>query len=225
MIGGRRKWSASQPIGSAPSTRNALDAPARNTMTPSLTPNASRMSGASTPSVADSSSSSDVSTSSTTNVERPPVLESLAQRQLLVADTGEQVVGEEHRLLRRRLLRLALGLGVEHRDREVRCLLGRPVGVVGDVSDVARAGSAHCRAPDLLGAVLELTGSVSVTSCLLCRVVPGQVHRLRERVGLRVVRDRPRSRHRDRSCLLCGLAEARGRQVLAGGLRQLDEER
>ena len=45
--------------------------------------------------------------------------QAVAQRELLVADPGEQVVGEEHLLLRRRLLRLALGLGVEHRDREV----------------------------------------------------------------------------------------------------------
>ena len=48
MTGARLKRSASHPIGSAPSTRNAPDADARNTMTPLLTPNESRMSGAST---------------------------------------------------------------------------------------------------------------------------------------------------------------------------------
>ena len=43
----------------------------------------------------------------------------LAQRDLLVADAGQEVVGEEDLLARRGLLRLALGLGVEHRDREL----------------------------------------------------------------------------------------------------------
>ena len=54
MIGGRLKRSASQPMGSAPRTMNAVDAAVMKTITPSLTPKVSRMSGASTPSVAPS---------------------------------------------------------------------------------------------------------------------------------------------------------------------------
>ena len=56
MIGARRKRSASHPIGSAPRARNAPDAAVMKTMTPSLTWNVSRMFGASTDSVAFSSS-------------------------------------------------------------------------------------------------------------------------------------------------------------------------
>ena len=54
MIGGRRKRSASHPIGSAPTTMKAVEAAVMNTMTPSLTPKVLRMSGASTASVAPS---------------------------------------------------------------------------------------------------------------------------------------------------------------------------
>ncbi len=54
MIGGRLKRSASHPIGSEPTTMNAVDAAVMKTITPSLTPKVLRMSGASTASVAPS---------------------------------------------------------------------------------------------------------------------------------------------------------------------------
>ena len=125
MIGGRRCRSANQPMGSAPSTRNAPDAAARNTIVPLLTPNALRRSGASTDSVADSSSSNERRSMSTTNVLTPPMRTALAERDLLLAHPGQEVGGEEHLLLRRCLLRLALGLGVEDRYGELRRLARR----------------------------------------------------------------------------------------------------
>ena len=72
MIGGRRKRSASQPMGSAPRTMNALDAALTKTITPSLTPKLSRMSGASTPSDAPSRFSTPFSSNNNANVYEPP---------------------------------------------------------------------------------------------------------------------------------------------------------
>ena len=57
----------------APRIRNALLADPMNTITPSLTPNVSRMFGASVPSAADSSSSNELSRASTTNGNTPPI--------------------------------------------------------------------------------------------------------------------------------------------------------
>ena len=72
-IGARLMRSASQPMGKAPSTTNAAEADAMNVMVPSDTPKLSRMSGASTAMAACSSSSRLLSTSSTTNVNAPPM--------------------------------------------------------------------------------------------------------------------------------------------------------
>ena len=49
-----------------------------------------------------------------TNVKTPPPPDALAQRHLLAADAGEQVVGEQDLLRGFALARLAFGLGVEH---------------------------------------------------------------------------------------------------------------
>ena len=72
-----------------------------NTITPSLTPKVSRMSGASTPSVA----ALDVldageQRAASTKVKLPPTAQALLQGQLLVADPGQEVVGEEDLLVR-----------------------------------------------------------------------------------------------------------------------------
>ena len=64
MIGGRGKRSASQPIGKAPTTMNAVEAAVMKTIAPSLMPRLSRMSGASTPRVAPSKFSTMLITSS-----------------------------------------------------------------------------------------------------------------------------------------------------------------
>ena len=72
MIGGRRYRSASQPMGSAPRTMKAPDAALTKTITPSLTPKLSRMSGASTPREAPSRFSTPLRRSSMTKVNAPP---------------------------------------------------------------------------------------------------------------------------------------------------------
>ena len=113
MIGGRRKRSASQPMGRAPSTMNALDAALTKTITPSLTPKLSRMSGASTPSEAPSRFSTDVEQQQHDEGVGPADGEALLEGQRLVADPGQEVVGEEDLLLL--LGGLALGLGFQHR--------------------------------------------------------------------------------------------------------------
>ena len=58
-IGTRFTRSASHPIGTAPSTKNAADAVPMNTIVPSLMPNVRRISGASTLIAAPSSSSNE----------------------------------------------------------------------------------------------------------------------------------------------------------------------
>ena len=110
-IGTRFTRSASQPIGTAPSTKNAADAVPMNTIAPSLMPNVRRISGASTLIAAPSSSSSELSAVRTTNIEPAALADALAQRDRLGVDAGQQVVGEDDllaclglRLLARRLL-------------------------------------------------------------------------------------------------------------------------
>ena len=61
-------------MGTAPSTKKAADADVMNTIVPSLTPNVSRMSGASTVMTSLSSSSRLFSSSSTTKVNGPALL-------------------------------------------------------------------------------------------------------------------------------------------------------
>ena len=56
---------------------------------------------------------------------------------LLVADAGEQIVGEQHVSVGRGLLRLALGLGVEHDLHQARSRLPA----------VFRLGSRHVLSP------------------------------------------------------------------------------
>ena len=68
----RRHRSARYPIGSAPSTKNALEAAVMNVMTPLEMPKVSRMSGARMPSAAFSSSSRLFSNSRIVNVNAPP---------------------------------------------------------------------------------------------------------------------------------------------------------
>ena len=73
-IGTRRTRSASQPIGTAPSTKNADDAVAMKTIAPSLMLKVLRISGPSTWIAAPSSSSNARSSESTTNMNLPPRL-------------------------------------------------------------------------------------------------------------------------------------------------------
>ena len=141
MIGARRNRSASQPIGSAPSTRNAPDAALMNTIAPSLTPKVSRMSGASTDRTAFSSSSTDWISSSITNVKTPPSLTPCLQGHLFAADAREEVVGEQRFLLVFDLQFSTLGLGVEHRASQPSGSLGRAG--LARASFVGRHASAH----------------------------------------------------------------------------------
>ena len=71
-MGTRRTRSASQPIGTAPSTKNADDAVPMKTIAPLLMWNVARISGPSTWIAAPSSSSNARSSPSTTNMSRPP---------------------------------------------------------------------------------------------------------------------------------------------------------
>src|SRR5882757_9763054 len=71
-MGTRLTRSASQPMGTAPSMKNAADALAMNTIVPELMWNVLRISGASTLIAAPSSSSNEYSNSSTTNMSLPP---------------------------------------------------------------------------------------------------------------------------------------------------------
>ena len=117
-IGTRRTRSASQPIGTAPSTKNADDAVPMKTIAPLLMWNVLRMFGPSTWMAAPSSSSNASSSPSTMNIRRPPRGERLAEGDRLGVDPGQQVVGEDHLLGGARLRFLARGLLVEHRGRE-----------------------------------------------------------------------------------------------------------
>ena len=76
MTGPRRKRSASHPIGTAPSTTNAAEIAPMKVITPSPTPNVSRMSGASSAKADDWSSSIELRIRSTTNVAAPPPMAS-----------------------------------------------------------------------------------------------------------------------------------------------------
>ena len=67
----------------------------------------------------------------------------LAERDLLLPHPGKEVGGEQHLLLRRGLLRLALGLGVEDRYRELR----RLAGCGGRRSTVVHVTRSSCRSP------------------------------------------------------------------------------
>ena len=73
-IGTRFTRSASQPIGTAPSTKNADDAVTMNTIVPELMWNVRRISGARTLMAAPSSSSNESSNKRTTNMSLPPTL-------------------------------------------------------------------------------------------------------------------------------------------------------
>ena len=73
-MGTRLHRSASQPIGTAPSTKNADDAVAMKTIVPLLIPNVLRISGARTLIAAPSSSSNERSRRRTTNMSLPPTL-------------------------------------------------------------------------------------------------------------------------------------------------------
>ena len=68
----RRTRSHSQPIGTAPSTKNAADAVLMKTIAPSLIPKVAWISGASTLMAAPSSSSRELRSVRTTNMEMPP---------------------------------------------------------------------------------------------------------------------------------------------------------
>ena len=76
MMGIRRIRSAAQPMGMAPRTTNAPDELAMKVMVPSLTPNVSLMSGASTAIAACCSSSRELRIARTTNVAAPPPMAS-----------------------------------------------------------------------------------------------------------------------------------------------------
>jgi hypothetical protein len=73
-IGTRFTRSASHPIGTAPSTKNAAEAVLMKTIVPSLMWNVWRISGASTLMAESSSSSSPFSAVSTANIRNPPRL-------------------------------------------------------------------------------------------------------------------------------------------------------
>ena len=106
------------PIGNRPSATNAPAAALTNTMTPSVTWNVSRMLGASTDRVAFSISANAWSSASMHDREHPAAHDARAQGDRLVADAGEHVVGEQHRLGRRGLLGAPFRLCVEHRLHE-----------------------------------------------------------------------------------------------------------
>ena len=84
-IGTRLTRSASQPIGTAPSTKNADDAVAMKTIAPSLIPNVRWISGPSTLMAAPSSSSNASRSPSTMNMSLPPA------RNASVNDTGSEL--------------------------------------------------------------------------------------------------------------------------------------
>ncbi len=117
-MGTRRTRSASQPIGTAPRTKNADDAVPMKTIAPLLMWNVLRMFGPSTWIAAPSSSSNASSSPSTMNISRPPLREGLAEGDGLGVDARQQVVGEDHLLGGARLCLLARRLLVQDRGRE-----------------------------------------------------------------------------------------------------------
>ena len=119
-IGTRLTRSASQPIGTAPSTKNAADAVLMKTIVPSLIPNVSRISGASTLIAAPSSSSNELRSVRTTNMNAPPT--AMPSRSEIGSELtpGKQVVGEDDLLARLRLRGLARLFLVDDCGRERR---------------------------------------------------------------------------------------------------------
>ena len=100
-IGTRFTRSASHPIGTAPSTKNADDAGRDEHDGALLIPNVLRISGASTLIAAPSSSSNDSSSSEHDEHELAADLERVVERHRLGVHAGEEVVGEDDLLARR----------------------------------------------------------------------------------------------------------------------------
>ena len=119
-IGTRRTRSASHPMGTAPSTKNAADAVLMKTIVPSLMPNVRWISGASTLIAAPSSSSNELRSVSTTNMNAPPTAKPCAQRHRWGVDAREEIVREDDLFARLRPRRLARLLLVDDRGRECR---------------------------------------------------------------------------------------------------------
>ena len=113
-MGTRFTRSASQPIGTAPSTKNADDAVAMNTIVPELIPKVLRISGASTLMAAPSSSSNESRRSRTTNMSLPPTLNALWNDTGSEFDARQQVVGEDDLLAANASARSRRVLLVEH---------------------------------------------------------------------------------------------------------------
>ncbi len=90
-----------------------------------------------------------------------PDAHGLAERDLLLPHPGQEVGGEEHLLLRGCLLRLALGLGVENRDRELRGFAGRR-GRGGLLVHVSRSS---CPAPAAAWSGRTCTSTAAAATC------------------------------------------------------------
>ncbi len=98
MIGARRKRSASQPMGTMPSTKNAPEMPATKTITPELTWNEDRMFGASTLRPELCRLSRATMTASTAKVEAPN-LRKPSRREVCSSRVPRKEVLGEHRLI------------------------------------------------------------------------------------------------------------------------------
>ena len=125
-IGTRFTRSASHPIGTAPSTKNADDAVAMNTIVPSLI--AERLADLGREHVdrrALELVEGAAGAASTTNMSTPPALNASRERHRLGVDAGEQLVGEDDLLAGALLGDLARVLLVEH-GRGERCRASPP---------------------------------------------------------------------------------------------------
>ena len=119
-IGTRLTRSASQPIGTAPSTKNADDAVPMNTTAPSADVERVAEFGAEHLHRVRSSWSNAISSPRTTNMSLPPLANASAKVTGSEFDARQQVVGEDDLLRRRGLRLLARRLLVEHGGGERR---------------------------------------------------------------------------------------------------------
>src|SRR5215207_699783 len=173
-------------------------------MAPSLTPNALRRSGASTESVADSSSSNERRSMSTTNVLTPPMRTAWPSETSSSPTPGRRSVAKSTSSF------------------AAACCASRS-------ASASRTATASCAASP--GVVVDAAPSLTSADLLVLHQLLGRVvvlvrpQRLGPGVGLRVVRDGPQPRDRHRTQLLRGLTEARDGQVPARRARELREER